>query len=191
MAAKRRRSLQMAALLAGCVVDGHKACGSSYACSSYLAAARQQACSAGPGCGGIAKQNDFWEYQTNVRLPINTTYDVREPQGDSKARRAETGTRRAAAEGDSCAPSLLPCANRLAGVLAGVLALLLAACRGRLLRGRQVKKKIVEGRRHAAGSVQLHSARRRQGAQLARRQTPYPPRSSLPRSRPYPRRLTR
>ena len=50
---------------------------------------------------------------------------VREPQGDSKAR-AETGTRRAAAEGDSCAsaPSLLPCANRLAGVLAGVLALL-------------------------------------------------------------------
>ena len=86
---------------------------------------------------------------------------VREPQGDSKAR-AETGTRRAAAEGDSCAsaPSLLPCANRLAGVLAGVLALLLAACRGRLLRGRQVKRKSVGGRRHAAGSVQLHSARR-------------------------------
>jgi len=125
----------MAALLAGFVVDGHKACGSSYACSSYLAAARQQACSAGPGCGGIAKQN-------------------------------------------------------LAGVLAGVLALLLAACRGRLLRGRQVKRKSVEGRRHAAGSVQLHSARRRQGAQTC--QTAYPPIHTPQISgRPCPRRLTR
>ena len=167
----------MAALLAGYVVDGHKACGSSYACSSYLAAARQQACPAGPGCGGIAKQNDFWECRTNV--PINTTYAVREPQGDSKAR-AETGTRRAAAEGDSCAsaPSLLPCANRLAGVLAGVLALLLAACRGRL-QSRQVKKKSVEGSRHAA--VQLHYSR--QGAQRIC-PAPYPP--IHPSSRPGP-----
>ena len=76
---------------------------------------------------------------------------------------------------------LHPCAT--------VLALLLAACRGRLLRGRQVKKKSVEGRRHAAGSVQLHSARRLQGAQTC----PTPCLlSTLPSSgRPCPRRLTR
>ena len=75
-------------------------------------------------------------------------------------------------------------------VLAAVLALLLVARRGRLLRGRQVKRESVEGRRHAAGSVQLHSARRRQGAQSC--PTPYPPIHTPQISgRPCPRRLTR